>query len=108
MVNAIIDGYAQLTIKLSRGDIAKLEEKKYLEGSVWRVVDGLLPLKIYVKDSGWRAEGIPPNSPYERKTHYEVDVPPAVVDALKTIGKSSCGLPTTALRFVYLDMEDAT
>jgi hypothetical protein len=104
-MNAYMDSYTQLTARLSYDDAYQLKENGELTDFVWRTPSELLPLTIRAKKSGWRAEGIPTNKPYEKKKSYEIDIPPDGPDKIldgKIIGSE---FPTISLRKVYIGLE---
>ena len=67
----------------------------------------LLPLKLSIKETGWRAEGIPKESPFEEKKSYEVDIPPEGLEKIIEAEIIGTEYPTIELRKIYIGHEFA-
>ena len=69
---AHIDSYSQTNILLSKEDALEFKDKGTLEGKIQRSTGDALPLILKVSKRGWRAEGVPISSSYEKKRAYEI------------------------------------
>jgi len=107
-MSADIDSYNQLTIRLKSEGIESLSEYGEFTDFVYRTPPGtLLPLVIRVKETGWRAEGLPKESPFEEKKRYEVDIPPEGLERIIKAEIIGTEYPTVDLRKVYIGSEFA-
>ena len=104
-MRATISGYAQMEVSLTEDDVRSLEISKECVGMVWRTTGETLPLRLYIKEAGWRAQGIPADSPWEEKESYEIDMPPGSLEVIKQRRTTGSGRPTIDLRKVYISLE---
>lgn len=100
-MNANMDRYTQLSVVLSADELVQLEKNGSIDGIVWRTTDDNLPLKISLSDTGWRAQGLPQDVPYENKQCYEIDMPRDGIAALRSGRQIGAGYPTISLRYIY-------
>ena len=109
-MNATMDSYTQMNIFLTKEEAKKLDRTRKLNGKLYRSKgQGMggedIPLKIRVSEKGWRGEGMPRKACYEKKTHYEIDVPPNGPKKIlegKVIGTD---IITINLRKLYISLE---
>ncbi len=105
-MNAFIDSYTQVSIRLSRREAEELKAKNRLDGVIIRTsCRETLPLRLKVSEGGWRAEGVPVRAPYEKKKAYEIDMPPQGPDEI--LSGKCIGTDQTAVRLrkVYISLD---
>lgn len=107
-MNATIDGYSQLSARLSNAEILRLKKEGRLEDKIFRMPPGEeLPFVICVGKE-WRAEGLPSDKTYDEKKSYMVRIPCECLDALQQGRSIGTNLIVVKLREVYIYSEDTS
>jgi len=105
-MQAGIDSYTQVSIRLSRKEAERLAKYGKLNGKILRTSREdpwkYYPLKLGVSKKGWYGAGIPRNSP--NKKYYRIDMPPDGPKLMlegKILGTSF----TSGMRKIYISLD---